>query len=655
MTREQALIFLKAQLEPYLQSKGIDTRRNFKCLICDGGYKTPNMSYHNNRIHCFACGADMDIISLIGHETGKSGADLFEYCYSYFNVPFDGRENSAYARNNTGGIVTYYQTVEMRVAGLYERYIADCKAHIAETDYFIRRGLSPAVIERHNLGYDPAKKVVIIPYDNTNSYYISRHVDEKAYYKPKTSEAGLEPVYNLKSLYEQNRPVCVVEGAIDALSVIEAGCEAIALNGTGYHRLVSVLTEKPTNNVLILSLDNDEAGRKAGDKLYAELQATGALCVKFNISGEHKDPNEALTADRNTFLQAVQDAKTYAGQYVQYIEDIKKAESEAEKEKYISETSVGAYRMEFQNSINESVNISEIPTGFPELDKTLDDGLYDGLYIVGAISSLGKTSFVLQIADQIAQQGYDVLFFSLEMSKSELIAKSISRITFFECDGDTKNAKTTRGITAGKRYLNYSPAERELIISCTEKYFSYAEKHIYISEGMGDVGVNQIKESIEKHIKATGNKPVVIIDYLQILAPVDIKASDKQNTDKAVFELKRLSRDLKIPVIGISSLNRENYNTAISMSAFKESGAIEYSSDVLIGLQFETTELTAESINRMKRQQPRKIELKVLKNRNGVTGDSITFDYYPMFNYFRETGKKAVETDKINAKNNVKR
>jgi replicative DNA helicase len=136
---------------------------------------------------------------------------------------------------------------------------------------------------------------------------------------------------------------------------------------------------------------------------------------------------------------------------------------------------------------------------------------------------------------------------------------------------------------------------------------------------------------------------------LQIIAPYDLRSTDKQNTDKAVFELKRLSRDLKIPVIGISSLNRENYNCTISMTAFKESGAIEYSSDVLIGLQFEKmseilgkedVRITAESINILKRADPRKIELKILKNRNGATGDSIKYDYYPKFNYFHEKGKK---------------
>ena len=72
------------------------------------------------------------------------------------------------------------------------------------------------------------------------------------------------------------------------------------------------------------------------------------------------------------------------------------------------------------------------------------------------------------------------------------------------------------------------------------------------------------------------------------------------------------------------------------MLAFKESGAIEYSSDVLLGLQFKGAGPNLNDTE-ARRKNPRDIQLKVLKNRNGQTGDTIDFDYYPMFNYFKET------------------
>ena len=109
----------------------------------------------------------------------------------------------------------------------------------------------------------------------------------------------------------------------------------------------------------------------------------------------------------------------------------------------------------FKNDIAKSKDTPVISTGFEILDDKLDGGLYPGLYVIGAISSLGKTTLVLQIADQIAKAGQDVLFFSLEMARNELMAKSISRQTYINTlatSGAAENAKTTRGILTGKRY-----------------------------------------------------------------------------------------------------------------------------------------------------------------------------------------------------------
>ncbi|MCL2355466.1 MAG: DnaB helicase C-terminal domain-containing protein, partial [Oscillospiraceae bacterium] len=72
-----------------------------------------------------------------------------------------------------------------------------------------------------------------------------------------------------------------------------------------------------------------------------------------------------------------------------------------------------------------TVEAPAIPTGFKNLDDALDGGLREGLYVLGAVPSLGKTTFALQIADYIAKQGRDVLIYSLEMTKIRLTARSI--------------------------------------------------------------------------------------------------------------------------------------------------------------------------------------------------------------------------------------
>jgi len=271
----------------------------------------------------------------------------------------------------------------------------------------------------------------------------------------------------------------------------------------------------------------------------------------------------------------------------------------------------------------------------------------------------------LQIADQIAQRGEDVLIFSLEMAKNELIAKSVSRLTFIkdkEINKTTANAKTTRGILTGTRYADYSETETSLIASSIQTYSEYGS-HIIIAEGMGNIGIAEIKAKVEQVKRIRGKAPVVLIDYLQIIAPADIRATDKQNTDKAVTELKLLSRDYNIPVIGISSFNRDNYTAPVNLASFKESGAIEYSSDVLIGLQYlgmdfqegeradsrdkRIRELIKEAIKEGQRGNFQKIQIKILKNRNGSKGDTV-IRFYPMFNYFlEEAGDQTEEARKV--------
>jgi replicative DNA helicase len=229
------------------------------------------------------------------------------------------------------------------------------------------------------------------------------------------------------------------------------------------------------------------------------------------------------------------------------------------------------------------------------------------------------------------------------------MAKGISRNTYLLAD-DKKQAKTTRGILTGSRYTNYSREEKDLINKAVQEYKTAAQ-HIYISEGVGDIGIDHIKEKVMNHLELTGKAPIVLIDYLQIMAPADIRATDKQNTDKAVTELKRLSRDYNIPVIGISSFNRDNYTEPVNNASFKESGSIEYSSDVLIGLQFagmdyrggekeadrkkRIRELYQAQTTRGKNGEPQELQLKILKNRNGAKGE-IFLNFYPLFNYFTE-------------------
>ena len=316
-------------------------------------------------------------------------------------------------------------------------------------------------------------------------------------------------------------------------------------------------------------------------------------------------------------------------------------------------------------------------TGFSNLDAALDGGLHGSqLVCIGAISSLGKTSFVLQAATQMAEQGRDVLIFSLEMSRDELNAKTVSRYSHIlsqkqalsiDVTQGTRTQFTTRDILKGD-VDSHNSQSLDFFTRSVEMAKAVAA-HTYIYVGNNDVSVDTVKEVVQRHYTATGKKPAVILDYLQILNPSDEAVKKhydvRRSTNDDITKLKVLARDFDIPVIVISAFNRASYTDPVSMSSFRESSGIEYSADVLIGLQYRGMdyeqssfytqdgkahgsgrESEADHYTRVIRlfeemqstaaeggKQP--IELKLLKNRNGSRG-TLWFDFTPKYNYFKE-------------------
>ena len=658
MERQDAREQLKGYLRNYVESvtqksKGANL---YVCPLCGSGTGksgTGAFSVKNGTSwKCFSCNAGGDIFDLYGAINGTAdhneqlrglselyGVQVASYrstAQEDFSPEYQNpAKNERYTHNSIHTSV--YTQAE---AEDYTDFFLQANKAVDQTDYWKKRGLSKETVDRFKLGYvaewrhpkapkAPTSPRLIIP--TGKGSYLARDTREEvpAEQKPYSkSKVGSIQLFNKRALQTATKPIFIVEGELDALSIIEVGGEAVALGTTTKSKaLVELLKAQAPAQALIIALDNDEAGQRTSRELTEGLQELNIPCYSFNPCGEYKDANEALQRDREAFTIAVAEA-----------EHLQDEEEQAKREAYLK-NSTANYLQSFINGIADSVDTPYIPTGFKKLDSVLDGGLYEGLYIVGAISSLGKTTIITQIADQIARAGTDVLIFSLEMARAEIMAKSISRHTLqsvLATGGDIRNAKTARGITTGKRYIDYSQTERDLINNAIMEYSQYAQ-NIYISEGVGDIGAEQIRQTVAQHILYTGKTPVVIIDYLQILAPYSERATDKQNTDKAVMELKRISRDYKTPVIGISSFNRANYKEAVTMEAFKESGAIEYSSDILIGLQLKGAGKKEFDANEAKRKDPREIELVILKNRNGRTGDSLSFNFYPLFNYFEET------------------
>lgn len=633
MTRDEAKRAAHERMAWYLQSvKGVQSlERAFRCLNPAHEDRNPSMHFdrQRNRVKCFACGESYDVFDLVRMDEGLTDMRrVFDRTYEILGFEVGEKAQASHREDD---------------------YLRKARERIGQTDYPARRGIGEVVVRRMGLGFDPAFstkagdgqytkwQALVLP---GSDGVVLRNTQTDARKNDRIRKRGKPGLYNVEALREKG-PVFVVEGEFDCLSVLEAGAQAVALGSVANVRLLLGTLDAMQNPVgerahaqpLLIAMDNDTSGEKARDALLAGLEARGIAAQVVQIAEGYNDPNEALCADRNAFVEAVQSAR-----------DVEARARERARERYL-QTCAGAHVQAFVDRIAGSADTPAYSTGFAQVDAALDGGLFEGLYILGAITSLGKTTFAMQVADQIAMQGQDVLVFSLEMARSELMAKSISRLTSQHCleiGDDIRLAKTTRGIMAGKRYRQYSPEEMACIQGAVKEYMGYADR-LFIQEGIGDIGPVQVRRTVETHVEVTGNRPVVLVDYLQILAPYSDRMSDKQNTDRAVLELKRISRDFELPVIGISSFNRQNYTSPVKMESFKESGAIEYSSDVLLGLQLRGAGTEDFDVTEEKARNPRAIELKVLKNRNGVVGESVAFEYYAMFNMFREEKRETVK------------
>lgn len=279
-------------------------------------------------------------------------------------------------------------------------------------------------------------------------------------------------------------------------------------------------------------------------------------------------------------------------------------------------------------------------TGFNDLDKGLNGGLYPGLHVVGAISSLGKTTMVQNICDNIADDK-PVLFFSLEMSDEEIMTKTLSKLTF-----EFGGAKLATSALDISRYNFDTDNHRKTFDKATHEYTREIANNFNIIEGEPGTTVESINDEISSFIRINQEKPVVVIDYLQILDTSKDCRSDREKIDYIVKYLKIMSRKLDTPVIVISSFNRASYMSSVSFESFKESGGIEYTADTVLGLELEVirnlpTGDKAKNerinmINEAKAAVPRKLRLICLKNRNGATYFETNFVYQSKFNLFKE-------------------
>jgi replicative DNA helicase len=259
-------------------------------------------------------------------------------------------------------------------------------------------------------------------------------------------------------------------------------------------------------------------------------------------------------------------------------------------------------------ALDESKLFTGLSTGFSDLDRAIIGLNKTDLILLAARPGMGKTSFALNIAENVAKNGYKVGFFSLEMSKEQLTNRIIS---------------STAGISGRKvRTGQFSKEEWEQFTELCEKLSALG---LYIDD-TANITVPEMKARLRR----LGGLDLVIIDYLQLVSCARSNPNRVQEISTITRHLKIMAKELEIPVICLSQLSRASEHRSEHrpiLSDLRDSGSIEQDADVVMFLYREgyyskdDPDVSNES------------ECIISKNRHGETG-SIIMHWHSEFTKF---------------------
>jgi replicative DNA helicase len=244
--------------------------------------------------------------------------------------------------------------------------------------------------------------------------------------------------------------------------------------------------------------------------------------------------------------------------------------------------------------------VTGVPTGFGKIDEITSGLQNSDLIIIAGRPSMGKTAFALNIAEHVAlEENIAVAIFSLEMAKEQLAMRMFSSIA------KVNSQKLRRGFVGETDWPKLTTAAGRL-----------SEAPIFIDDTPA-ITVLEMKAKARR-LKADKGLGLVILDYLQLMRSGGSKDSREQEISEISRSLKALAKELAVPVIALSQLNRkveDRTNRRPQMADLRESGAIEQDADVIAFIYRD------EVYNKSEDNTERGFaEIIIGKQRNGPTG-----------------------------------
>ena len=353
-------------------------------------------------------------------------------------------------------------------------------------------------------------------------------------------------------------------------------------------------------------LQNQGVLERAGGRSYlAELAGSAPTPGNFSSYAELVSSKHLLRSLIDTSYEITESAYNEALDTHQVID-------EAEKKIYAIGNGMAAHKFvaiadklhdawdRLETLSKKEGGIRGVPTGFPDLDSLLSGLHKSDLVILAARPSIGKTSLALDIARNAAvRHGVPVGIFSLEMSSEQIVDRMLAAESF------VNSWKIRTGAVR----------EEEDFSRIRDALESLSKAPIYIDDKPG----NNIlaMRAVARRLKRERGIGLIIVDYLQLMAPTSTKSSDSlvQQVTEISRSLKGLARELEVPVLALSQLSRavEQRGGKPRLSDLRDSGSIEQDADVVMFIH-------RDDKRNPESDRPNIAEILIEKHRNGPTG-----------------------------------
>lgn len=593
MTRTEAKDYILHHLEQYPAIRPAKKKGTYICPLCGNGSGSTGDGLEQDKkdgtgTHwkCFKCGFYGDAVELVAQVEGiqdGGSREAFEVAYKAYGLTVEPDHQQEPRKQ---------EPQQSRPAAAPKDYTEQYKAwhnSLLQDEkalaYLESRGITRETADRFMLGYVVDQyntPRIVIP--RSRHDYTARRIDGVTEYKYLvTGRQGV--LFNAKEAMKDKgdkAPVVVVEGEFDAMSIYQGGYNAVIALGTAtaYKALVERAKATYPAATFIFALDNDEGGREAQSKAKASMEAAGLHCIAADpakLYGESKDAAEAIQKDTEGFFGRLTEY-TERGYY-----ERQRREQEAEQEAYFKS---GPGMVDSFLQVIKGERFRPISTGISCIDAALCGGLVrQTIVLLGAAPGMGKTSLAAQIGENLAKDGHDILFINLEMSREQLLSRSLARIA-----NRRGHHISTNDILRGYKWTIDT---EEAVYEAADEYKQTVAQHLLYNPGQETTDLDEIMKKIQDEQARIGHAPIVFLDYLQLLT-----GKVKDRDEEPVQTIKRAMQTLKGYAIAnntivflITANNRESMKSGDSdLNSSRDTSNIEYGADLHLGLVYKALE-----------------------------------------------------------------